>query len=161
MTGIDAADVRLVRIEEDGQPGVAGLVLSDMAAAVCHETAGLYAVTGFEPPWVGYLAILDDAIVGTCAFNTTTFTDPAANGIAEIAYFTFPDHENQGIATAMARRLIDTAKAAVPAMGFVAQTETEFNSSTRVLEKLGFRFAGAVEHDELGTVWEWRLDNGT
>ena len=57
----------------------------------------------------------------------------------------------------MARQLIGKARAEAPAIDFVAQTETERNASTRVLEKLGFELTGAAEHDELGTVWEWRL----
>ncbi|MDH4107610.1 MAG: GNAT family N-acetyltransferase [Gammaproteobacteria bacterium] len=150
-------NLRLVRIESDGRPGAAGLVLSEMAAAVCQDTANLYAAAGFEPPWIGYLAVIDDAIVGTCAFNTTTFVDPADNGVTEIAYFTFPDFEGQGIATEMGRRLVELARSAVPSISVVAQTEPEANASTRVLEKLGFDFIGPVAHDELGTVWEWRL----
>jgi ribosomal-protein-alanine N-acetyltransferase len=157
MSNPDPGELWLVHIDRDGRPGRAGLVLSEMAATLCRETAGLYAATGYEPPWIGYLAVVDDAVVGTCAFNTTTFSDPSRNGITEIAYFTFPDHENRGIATEMARQLIGKARAEAPAIDFVAQTETERNASTRVLEKLGFELTGAAEHDELGPVWEWRL----
>jgi len=161
MSNLDPGALWLVNIDSDGRPGRAGLVLSEMAATVCRETAGLYAATGYEPPWIGYLAVVDDAVVGTCAFNTTTFSDPERGGVAEIAYFTFPDHENCGIATEMARQLMGKARARVPVINFIAQTETERNASTRVLEKLGFTLAGTVDHDELVTVSEWRLNAGS
>ena len=78
--------MRLIEITKDGTPDP-GIPLSETAAEVCESTAGLYLREGFEPPWVGYLAVEGSQIVGTCAFKS-----PPRNNRVEIAYFTFPNH---------------------------------------------------------------------
>jgi RimJ/RimL family protein N-acetyltransferase len=78
----------------------------------------------------------------------------------EIAYFTFPDHEGLGIATAMARELIRIARAALPDVVVTAQTLPEENASTHILRKLGFAQAGIAHDDDAGEVWEWHLHPG-
>ena len=62
----------------------------------------------------------------------------------EIAYFTFPEFEGRGIATAMARELLDLAKTAEPGIVVTAQTLPQHNASTRILEKLDFARAGTA-----------------
>ena len=89
--------------------------------------------------------------VGTCAFKTP----PNEEGV-EIAYFTFPEHEGRGVATRMAKRLVEIAE--IEGVRPVrAQTLPEENASTSILKKLGFKCVGPVQHPEDGTVWEWRL----
>lgn len=123
---------------------------SELLREICSSTLAMYSNTHPELPWVGYLAREHDAIVGTCAFKS-----PPVEGEAEIAYFTLPGREGQGVATRMAQKLIDLA-AGTDAIAVRAQTLPEKNASTRILEKLGFAFCGAVVHPEDGKVWEWR-----
>jgi [ribosomal protein S5]-alanine N-acetyltransferase len=100
-------------------------------------------------PWVGYLAEENGLIVGTCAYKS-----PPVSGEVEIAYFTFPEHEGCGVATEMARSLVDLATRH-GVLRIKAQTLPECNASTRILEKLGFEFSGTMIHAEDGEVWEW------
>ncbi len=132
--------------------------LSDIALQICSTTEDLYQASSFTPPWVGYLACDNGHVVGTCAFNTTLY-QPGIHGKAEIAYFTFPGFEGRGYATRMAQALIDIALAANPRIAIIAHTAPEKNASNHILAKLGFCFAGPIQHPEDGTVWEWALEN--
>lgn len=148
--------IRLVEITREGSPGETLSVVSAIAQEACASTAALYQKVGFFPPWIGYLAMRDSEMVGTCAFPAA----PAA-GRVEIAYFTFPAFEGRGIGTAMAAKLIAVARAVQPAIEIFAQTLPVTNASNSILKKLGFDLAGQVDHPEEGPVWEWRLAPGT
>ncbi|HYF42542.1 MAG TPA: GNAT family N-acetyltransferase [Ramlibacter sp.] len=124
---------------------------SGLLKEVCESVLAMS--PGREPPWPwsGYLAQEDGDFVGTCAFKA-----PPQEGGVEIAYFSFPGHQGRGLATRMARALVELAQQHGAA--FVrAQTLPEENASTSLLKKLGFRLEGPVEHPTDGTVWEWRL----
>jgi RimJ/RimL family protein N-acetyltransferase len=140
----------LLPIGRDGTIPQHGLVVAGIAATVAGATAQMYQATGFVPPWTGYLALDGEQFVGTCAFKSA----PSA-GAVEIAYFTFPGHEGHGIATAMARQLIDIACAADRSLKIIAHTLPERNASNAVLTKLGFLLLGNYEDPVDGTVWEW------
>jgi quercetin dioxygenase-like cupin family protein/GNAT superfamily N-acetyltransferase len=144
-------DIRLIEIGPDGRP-VEELTLPEMAQSVCEATVGVYQKTGFARPWVGYLAERDGLVVGTCAFKS-----PPQEGRVEIAYFTLPEYEGMGVATRMARRLVQIARDADSGVAIVAQTLPHENASTSVLRKLGFRRVGAAHDDEVGEVWEWQM----
>ena len=127
---------------------------SEVMKGACDATLAMYAAAGSTPPWVGYLAGESGVFVGACAFKTPP---QGAEGV-EIAYFTFPGHEGRGVATRMAKRLMEIAE--IEGVRPVrAQTLPEPNASTHILEKLGFKCQGPVQHPEDGTVWEWRLDS--
>jgi RimJ/RimL family protein N-acetyltransferase len=79
------------------------------------------------------------------------------NRRVEIAYFTFPGNEGQGMAISMANQLIELAMRADPTVQIFAHTLPELNASTRVLEKLGFKKTNEIAHPEDGRVWEWVL----
>jgi RimJ/RimL family protein N-acetyltransferase len=145
-------DIRLVQIDIDGTPHEDVGVLSQQAAEVCAQTSALYSLVGFNPPWVGYLAMDGLQLVGTCAF-----TKAPKDGRVEIAYFTFPEFEGRGIATAMAKKLIEIGKASDNRLLIMAYTMPVVNASNSILKKLGFVFAGEVDHSEDGIVWEWHL----
>ncbi len=106
------------------------------------------------PPWIGYLALEENQCVGTCAFKS-----PPQDNRVEIAHFTFPGHEEQGVATRMAQEFVQIAFEAVPELTIAAQTLPEESESSNVLKKLGFQFAAELEHPDDGKVWEWRLRN--
>jgi ribosomal-protein-alanine N-acetyltransferase len=147
--------IRLIEITREGAPAEAVNGLPEVALKACDSTANLYRKVGFSRPWVGYLALCDSEVVGTCAFSAA----PAA-GRVEIAYFTFPPFENRGIATAMAAELIAVARVAQPEIEIFAQTLPVTNSSNSILKKLGFELAAQVDHPEEEPVWEWRLAPG-
>lgn len=129
----------------------------DLLHAVATQTLALFDRTGVRTqPWSGYLA-LDPArgsIVGTCGFKEP----PDSDGVVEIAYFTFPGFEGLGVASAMAAGLIECARSAPGVRRLRAHTLPERNASTRILEKLGFRWLGEVIDPEDGRVWRWERD---
>jgi RimJ/RimL family protein N-acetyltransferase len=112
----------------------------------------MYARSGFEEPWIGYLVLSGATLVGTCAFAS-----PPVEGRIEIAYFTFPPFEGRGLATAMASELVRIARQQGPALTIAAQTLVEPNASQRILEKLGFRDVASLHLESEGQVLEWQL----
>jgi quercetin dioxygenase-like cupin family protein len=151
----ESVTIRLVEIGMDGRP-VEDLPLPDVACSVCEATAAAYRNTGFVRPWIGYLALQEGQVVGTCAFKT-----PPQAGRVEIAYFTFPGHEGKGIATRMARLLIRLAQDTDSSIGILAQTLPQENASTAVLRKLSFNRVGTAHDEEVGEVWEWQMTHQT
>ncbi|MEM7313887.1 MAG: GNAT family N-acetyltransferase, partial [Planctomycetota bacterium] len=57
--------------------------------------------------WDGYYVVDSNSreVVGSCGFKGP----PTDDGIVEIAYFTYPDYEGQGYATAMSSKLVQLA----------------------------------------------------
>ena len=148
--------LELIAITENGELARPMSSMPIMVAEVVGGTTQLYGSVGYEPPWIGYLALEDDICVGACGFKS-----PPENNRVEIAYFTFPGHESRGVATQMASELIRLAREKLPAVTVTAQTLPEENASTSVLKKLQFRLTGALEHPEDGHVWEWHLSNAS
>lgn len=126
--------------------------MTDFTKEVCKSASEMYSANGFILPWIGYLAISKDRVVGTCAFKS-----PPQNGKVEIAYFTFPENENKGIGTEMAKHLLKIARDADFSVKITAQTMPEKNASTRILEKLNFQKVRTVKHPDDGDVWEWEI----
>jgi hypothetical protein len=62
------------------------------------------------------------------------------------------------VASAMAAGLVERARSAVGVRRLRAYTLPEKNASTRVLEKIGFRWLGDAIHPEDGPVWRWERD---
>jgi len=125
---------------------------ADLVQVVARQTRSFVEQGGITGPWAGYLAVdpMTRIVVGTCAFK-----GPPLRGEVEVAYFTFPTHEGQGYATAMARALCDRAAARGGVQRVRAHTLPERNASVRVLEKLGFQWDGDVQDPEDGPVWRW------
>src|SRR4051812_47293148 len=145
--------MHLIPILRDGSVKLYDATLPDVAMSVIAPTVQMYKRRGYVEPWVGYLAIEEGRCVGTCGF-----TSPPVGGVAEIAYFTFPDFERRGIATRMVQRLISIAQECDPSVKIIAHTLTEENVSNHILKKLGFVFSGTVDHPEDGKIWEWRYE---
>jgi len=145
--------MHLVSIPRDGNVSLSDITLPEVATSVVVATVQMYARRGHAEPWVGYLAIEGGKCVGSCGF-----TSPPAEDAAEIAYFTFPDFERCGNATRMAQRLISIAQECDPSVRIIAHTLTEENASNHILKKLGFAFAGTVDHPEDGKIWEWNYE---
>jgi len=143
-------EVKLIAINEDGIPAEPLGPLPPPAHEVCDSFRKFYSSQGFTPPWTGYLAEQDKVIVGSCGFKGSP-----ANNRVEIAYFTFPEFEDRGVATQMACQLVDIALAASPGITVAAQTLPQESASTSILRKLGFVFKKTLIHPEDGLVWEW------
>lgn len=146
--------MEFIAITESGELAKQVTSVPQITTKVVEATTQLYGAVGYEPPWIGYLAIENGICVGSCGFKS-----PPQNNRVEIAYFTFPGHESRGVATRMAAELIRLALDKTPAVTVAAQTLPEENASTSILKKLRFRLTGSVEHPEDGLVWEWQLSD--
>ena len=123
-------------------------------AAILPMTIDYFNQIGYQKPWIGYFAEKDGALVGSCAFKGK----PNTEGIIEVAYNTFEAYRSQDNGTQMCKALVDLAKAQEEKVIITARTLPEHNHSTRILEKNGFEWSGAIEDEEDGTVWEWRYN---
>lgn len=148
--------MELIAITSEAQPARVIANLPECAVDVLKMTAQTYENHGFAPPWIGYLGVKDGVCVGACGFKTAP-----QNGAVEIAYYTFPQHEGRGIATRMAKHLIDIARVENPSITVAAQTLPVENASNHILRKLGFAFDGELMHAEDGKVWQWTLTKGS
>jgi RimJ/RimL family protein N-acetyltransferase len=128
--------------------------VAELAAEVAVATLNLYERTGATDPWLSYFATrdADNTLLGTCAFKA-----PPVQGLVEIAYFTFPGHEGQGVAGIMARELVKIAFNNFEVKAILAHTLPEENASTTLLRKRGFTLLETVEDPDDGTVWRWAL----
>lgn len=111
-----------------------------------------YPKTGFNLPWVAYLVLRENKVVGVCSF-----TSQPDNGKVEIAYWTFKEFEGQGIASFACKELIKIAQNADPKITITAKTAPEHNASTKILENNKFIFSGIVQDNEIGDAWLWVL----
>lgn len=144
--------VRLSPIDRDGSPRDYRGELPGYVEEILEATQSLYAAEGFEEPWIGYLVHRGKKPVGTCGFKS-----PPVDDRVEIAYFTFPEFQGRGLATAMAKKLIAIARSHQPDLTIAAQTLPAPNASTHILERLGFSRVETLDHPEDGKVWEWHL----
>jgi len=111
-----------------------------------------YPKIGFNLPWVGYLVVRQNQVVGSCGF-----TGQPNDGKVEIAYWTFKEFEGQGIASFACRELIRISQNTDPKVTVTAKTTPEHNASTRILEKNNFMFTEIVQDEEIGDAWLWML----
>jgi ribosomal-protein-alanine N-acetyltransferase len=144
--------VELLPIDQQGGVPLAMDRFPDFVRENCKAMAPYYEIVGFEPPWIGYISVADGLPVGGGAFK-----GPPRENRVEIAYYSVPELEGQGFASATARALITIAHATIPGIVVAAQTLPGPNASNALLEKLGFKFHGAILHPEDGEVWEWQL----
>jgi len=126
------------------------------SSKVCQEvisaTSDLYKNKGFYKPWVGYLVLNSDVIVGAAGFNGRP-----ENNIVEISYYTFKEYEGKGYATLACKELIKIANYQNPSFVICAKTAPEENASTRILRKNGFVYQKVVQDHEIGDAWLWEL----
>lgn len=149
--------LRLIEIQQDGTPAE-DVSQTDEMREVCEAMAKLYAAVGYQPPWTGYLAQHagegTQEVVGTCGFK-----GPPQAGQVEIAYYTFAEFVNHGIATQMARQLIQISRESNRDVEVLAHTLSDSGASASILKKLGFDCLGTVEDPEDGEVFRWRLSH--
>ncbi len=134
-------------------PGLLKLIgLNENCMMVYDLQVKFYDKVGYEEPWIGYFALLEDQIIGSCSFK-----GKPVEGKVEIAYFTFQRFEKQGLATQMCKQLIEFSRATDPSIILTARTLPQINASTCILEKNGFICTGKVIDPDDGEVWEWRF----
>jgi ribosomal protein S18 acetylase RimI-like enzyme len=159
-------DLRLVAIAKDGAiEGVAKeVMLEEPLAGVLSGSKALYEREGFVPPFTAYVALagdshpgISDRAAGAIPVGTCAFKAPPREGHVEIAYFTFPAFEGRGIATWMAKKLVEIAYAEAAPPEVRAETLPKDGPSTSILRGIGFQNRGALLHPEDGLVWEWVL----
>ena len=143
--------VSLVLCDSDGTPVDRVAVMPEELVANCIATADLYRRVGYQPPWVGYVAVVNGHGVGGGAF-----VGPPQDSFVEIAYYTLKDHEGLGYASGTAALLVDIARGHDPDIKLRAFTLKEQNASTKILSNLGFRVAGIAQDVDAGEVLEWR-----
>jgi RimJ/RimL family protein N-acetyltransferase len=150
--------LRLLSSDPEEFAAAHGVVAHEVAQSVAKHSLEFMRTFPYETPpeWFGYFAVESERqrMVGGCSFK-----GPAVDGAVEIAYYTFPGFEGQGIGTAMARFLIDRARLLPDVTRVIAHTLREPNGSTRILEKVGMRFAGEAMDDDT-PAWRWELDLG-
>ena len=129
-----------------------------LAKAIVRVVGSSMPVVDWQPTelhWGGYLAVDSETrqIVGSCAFK-----EAPSDGVVEIAYFTYPDFEGRGYATAMAHNLFQLAAGAPEVSRVIAHTLPESNASARVLARIGMRFVGEVVDPHDGLIWRWERE---
>ena len=120
----------------------------------CNDSLGMciefYKKAGFNPPWICYYVQLEGELVAAAAFK-----GKPVNNKVEIAYGTFPQHQNKGIGSKIADILVKLSLKTDPLVRVTAQTLKEENYSAKILRKNNFAIIGiAIDEDE-GEVWEW------
>ncbi len=119
-------------------------------------TIDYYKKIGFNPPWIGYYAKLNNELVGSAGFKGNP-----KDGKIEIAYGTFPKYEGQGIGAEICRQLVNLVLKTGQEIKITARTLPEENASTSILKKNRFELLGKVWDEEDGNVWEWEFKNTT
>src|SRR5258706_14186906 len=98
----------------------------------CKESLSMtidyYEKIGFEIPWIGYYACIDNVLVGSAGFK-----GKPVNGRVEIAYGTFPRFREKGIGTEICHQLVQLSMKTDPSVRILARTFQEENYSTRIL----------------------------
>jgi ribosomal-protein-alanine N-acetyltransferase len=129
------------------------ICLHEVARTVAQQSLAFMKTFPYETPpeWFGYLVVEGETrqLVGIC-----TLKGPPVDSAVEIAYFTFPGFEGRGIGTEMARFLVERAVTMQDVTAVIAHTAAESNASTRILEKIGMKFAGEEVEDGM-PVWRW------
>jgi ribosomal-protein-alanine N-acetyltransferase len=137
-----------------GLPAAEGLrafILSDEVSPVW--LAQLRASSAADP-WRHGFAVIDRAsrsVIGNVGFKGP----PDEDGMVEIAYGIVPNFQSRGFATEAAAAGVAFAFGSREVHYVRAHTLAMANASTRVLEKCGFEWIGAVDDPEDGIVWRW------
>lgn len=140
-------ELRILQEKEDHNQS---LFASEECQQLLSIYKSYYPEYGFELPWVAYLVIKDNKVMGT-----GSFTQKPADGMVEIAYWTFQNYEGQGVASFACNELISIATNTDKNVIITAKTAPKKNASTRILEKNGFSFTKIVQDDEIGDAWLW------
>jgi [ribosomal protein S5]-alanine N-acetyltransferase len=84
------------------------------------------------------------------------FKGPPSDGVVEVGYEIAEARQGRGLATAATNAMVAEAFADDRVTTVIAHTLPERNASNRVLEKVGFTYAGAADEDG-EAVWRYAL----
>jgi len=115
-----------------------------------YMSVNFYKKVGFTHPWICYYVQSGTELIGCAAYKGKPL-----NGRVEIAYGVFPQHQQKGIGTLIAAKLVELSLQTDASVIITARTLAEENYSTRILQKNNFKFLGTVIDEEDGEVWEW------
>jgi RimJ/RimL family protein N-acetyltransferase len=152
---IPATRKLLRRLASDPQEFAAeyNIRLHEVAQPVAQQSLTFMKSFPYEtaPEWFGYLVVEQETrqLAGMCSLK-----GPPADGVVEIAYYSFPGFEGRGIGTEMARFLVERAATLPGVTAVIAHTAAERNASNRILEKIGMKFAGEEQEDGM-PIWRW------
>ena len=109
----------------------------------------------YERNWWTYFLIhkQDNTLMGSGGYKGK----PSPDGAVEIGYEIAPDYRNRGLATEMAKGLIDNALNDHRVTSIIAHTLGQENPSTKVLRKCGFVHVEEINDPEDGLIWKWEL----
>src|SRR5688572_26923453 len=115
-----------LRVLQPNEDKTAKLFDSADCQALLEMYDDYYPKIGFHLPWVAYLVIRQNQVVGSCSF-----TGKPKDGKVELAYWTFKDFEGQGVASFACKELIKISQNVDPNVTLIAKTAPEHNTSTR------------------------------
>ncbi|MBK7409668.1 MAG: GNAT family N-acetyltransferase [Saprospirales bacterium] len=108
--------------------------------------------------WWTYLPILKaEKYSGSCGYKGP----PGKAGIVEIGYEIAKTFRNQGLATELAKGLIDFAFSYPEVKSVKAHTLAEINSSGTVLTKCGMKKVEELFDPDDGEIWQWMVSRPT
>ena len=141
-----------LRILQQNEDKTDNLFESVDCQTLLHMYEDYYPKIGFHLPWVAYLVVRQNKVVGSCSF-----TGKPKDGKVEIAYWTFKEFEGQGIASFACNELIKIAQNTDPKVTVTAKTAPEHSASTKILENNKFIFTEIVQDEEIGDAWFWKF----
>lgn len=108
-----------------------------------------------EKNWWTYFPIhkKDNELIGSGGYKGKPTTD----GTVELGYEIAPTYRNRGLATEMTKGLIENAFNDKRVKSIVAHTLGHENSSTKVLQKCGFKKVQEINDPDDGLIWRWEL----
>ncbi|HEX8515892.1 MAG TPA: GNAT family N-acetyltransferase [Bacteroidia bacterium] len=108
-----------------------------------------------EKNWWTYFPVYkqDNKLIGSGGYKGK----PSADGTVELGYEIAPRYRNRGIATEMAKGLIENAFKDERVKSIIAHTLGQENPSTKVLQKCGFEKVDEINDPDDGLVWKWEL----
>lgn len=124
---------------------------SDFSKMVFDKLQSLYERIGYQEPWVGYFAMINNQIVGSCGFKNL----PGNEQKVEIAYVTVPEFEGKGYASEMCKKLVQISQNKDSSVIITAQTLKTNLPSHKILQKNHFTQTGTIIDDEYGEIMEW------
>ena len=108
-----------------------------------------------EKGWWSYFPIhkAHNKLIGLCGYKGK----PNNKGQVEIGYEIKTEYRNKGLATEIAKALVQNAFDFDIINSVQAHTLGEVNASTKVLSNCGFQKIDEIDGKDLGTLWKWEL----
>lgn len=144
-----------LRDNRDNFEKIHGIILPDNWPKFPEAFAEDNDANNGQEPFCGYLFI--EAKTNRLIGNGGLIQGNKNDDMVEIGYEIAPAFQGHGFATEAAQAMIDIAFEN-GAKKVVAHTEAVANPSNSVLKKLGMKFTKELPDEELGKVWQWKLE---